>query len=117
MLLNKNNTTQSQKSLLTNILSAKGLSFGLAATEGIPAKESLVQQLIENDGPLVQAVIPQLELDEEKQVPPEFVEEPNYNDALFFMSNADNKKDNIKLFKQFPIKPNIENGNICRVFL
>tara|TARA_Y100000592_G_scaffold100670_1_gene181917 strand:+ start:3057 stop:6632 length:3576 start_codon:yes stop_codon:yes gene_type:complete len=102
VLLNKNNTAQSQKSLLTSVLSAKGLSFGLAATEGIPAKEALVQQLIENDGPLVQAVIPQLELDEEKQVPPEFVEEPNYNDALFFMSNPNNRKDNIKLFEQFP---------------
>ena len=110
VILDRNNTTQSQKTFLTGILSAKGLSFGLAATEGIPAKEALAQQLLENDSATALAVMPQLEKDEEKPIAPEFTEEPNYNDALFFMTDADNKKEKIKLFKQFPTFLNAMKG-------
>jgi hypothetical protein len=90
-----------QKALLTDVLSAKGVSYGLAATEGIPAKEVLTQQLLENDEGTALAEQPQIEKDEQTILTPQFPEEPNYNDALLFLSEADGKSSSQNFFTQF----------------
>ena len=92
---------KAQKVLLTDVLAAKGGSFGLAATEGIPAKEVLTQQLLENDEGTAMAVQPQIEKDEEPLLMPEVTNEPNYNDALLFLSDADGKSSSQNFFTQF----------------
>ena len=92
---------KAQKVLLTDVLAVKGGSFGLAATEGIPAKEVLTQQLLENDEGTAMAVQPEIEKDEEPLLMPEVINEPNYNDALLFLSDADGKSSSQNFFTQF----------------
>ena len=92
---------KTQKVFLSDILAAKGGSFGLAATEGIPLKESLEQQLLENDEGTALQKQPILEIDEQKPFEPEVKNEPNYNSALLFLSDADGNSSTRNFFTQF----------------
>jgi hypothetical protein len=99
-LTNLSKEDKKQKMLLTSILAAKGATFGTAATEGIPALEAIEQQLLQYDDATMQ-VQPSLEKDEEKIMSPTIVDEPNYNNALFFLSDADDPDTVNDFFTQF----------------
>ena len=100
-MTNLTKTDKKQKMLLTSVLASKGATFGLAATEGIPLQEAISQQLLQNDEATAMQLQPPLEKDEEKTMSDSLIDEPNYNEALFFLSDADSPDTDNDFFNQF----------------
>ena len=100
-MTNLSKEDKKQKTLLTSVLAAKGATFGTAALPGIPVQEGLVKQLLQNDAATAMQDQPGLEKDEEKIMSSTIIDEPNYNNALFFLSDADDPGTTNDFFTQF----------------
>ena len=94
------NDDVTQKVLLTDVIAAKGGSSSLAASFSTEVLEQ-EEQLLENDEGTPLQVQPELEKDEEKILQPQIIDEPNFNDALLFLSDANGNSTTQNFFTQF----------------
>lgn len=92
-LTNLSPNDKKQKSQLNEIIGLKGAVFETSATEGV-SLYSLTQPLEQNlsfaDSELgAPETMPETAKQENSIISPEMIDEPNYNDALFYLSGID----------------------------
>ena len=102
-LTNLTPTDKRQKTLLTGLLALKGGAYQTTATEGVALYDSVaigMQNLSFADfnSPETQ---PQVEQNQEPILTPAMIDEPNYNEALLFLADADESSLTNAFFNQF----------------